>query len=151
MITSLTASNQCGQQHNFSSLSLWTSTHLLVSTSHLDGTVLSTTAMSTELSPGALKGSEHFSPSPLYQYASLWTPWVSSVFHGASQSSSRPGLGLSCTANTAGMDKGLHECYHFIESTKQNKTKKSVFFFSISLTCAFPFSVFKQPNYSILV
>lgn len=63
---------------------------------------------------------EHFSPSPWTRCASPWKPWVSSVFREASRSSSRPGPGPSCTVNTAGTDKRLHEgngsCY-YIELT----------------------------------
>lgn len=60
---------------------------------------------------------EHFSPSPWHHCASPWTPWVSSASHGAFQSSSRPGPGLSCIVNTVKMEKTPNEGSYSMKTT----------------------------------
>lgn len=107
LITSLTVLNQCRLPRPPSEP---ISVHLSASTSHSDGVVLPTKPLYVHWTQSRCFGdSEHVSPTPWHRCASPWTPWVSSASLGASRSSSRLGLGPSCTVNTGEVDKRLYE------------------------------------------
>lgn len=94
-----------------------TSVHLSASTSHSDDVVLPTKPLYVHWTQSRCSGdSERVSPTPWYRCASPWTPWVSSASLGASRSSSRPGLGPSCTVDTGEADKRLSEGQSWLQS-----------------------------------